>query len=268
MLLALSTPSSNKSALPHVSRTLPQAEFIHSQIVGRAGQGQRIICPELTGRDEAGQPLQEGHRHAHILPLDLDGDQHLDHILIYAPMGLGSRAQTAIRNLKRTWTKGGVDLQVSLIGAGSLTQLRGLHESLLTGIEAVLGPTEGSRVWISSTPFVPPRHLKSGGKNTLVGQVTAELASRSHLPAVSGIDCLNTDDTKPLRHFVRVRRRGGNAPPVDTGFALKLEFPEPVRGPITLGYGAHFGLGLFRAVKNTADGVLQTSTERDGDGTL
>ncbi len=32
------------------------------------------------------------------------------------------------------------------------------------------------------------------------------------------------------------------------GYWLWLEFPEPVRGPIALGYGAHFGLGLFRPV--------------------
>lgn len=245
MLLALSTHSRNKSALPHVSRTLPQAELIHRAIVGRAGQGQRINCPELTGRDEAGQPLQDGHRHAHILPLDLDGDQHLDHILICAPMGFGAQAQAAIRGLKRTWTKGGVNLQVSFVGAGCLNQLRTLHESLSPGIEAILGPIEGSRVWSSQTPFVPPRHLKSGGKNTLFGQVAAELASRG-LTVASSIDRIDTNDTHPLRHFVRVRRHGGNAPPLDAGYALRLEFPEPVPGPFALGYGAHFGLGLFR----------------------
>jgi CRISPR-associated protein Csb2 len=245
MLLALSTPSRNKSALPHVSRTLPQAELIHRSIVGRAGGGQRIHCPELTGRDEAGQPLQDGHRHAHVLPLDLDGDQHLDHILIYARMGLGSRAQAAVRSLKRTWSKGGVNLQVSFVGAGCLTQLRVVQESLSKGIEAVLGPTEGSRVWISQTPFVPPRHLKSGGKNTLSGQVVAELESRG-LPVASSIKCIETENIRPLRHFVRVRRHGGNAPPLDVGFELRMEFPEPVSGPLTLGYGAHFGLGLFR----------------------
>lgn len=246
MLLALSTPSRNKSALPHVSRTLPQAELIHRAIVGRAGRGREINCPELTGKNEAGQPLQDGHRHAHILPLDLDGDQHLDHILIYAPMGLGSRAQSAIRGLKRTWTKGGVNLQVSFIGAGCVKQLRILHESLSQGIEAILGPIEGSRVWISQTPFVPPRHLKSSGKNTLFGQVAAELVSRG-LTVASCIDLVDMNDTRPLRHFVRVRRHGGNAPPLDAGYALRLEFPEPVPGPFSLGYGAHFGLGLFRA---------------------
>jgi len=26
---------------------------------------------------------------------------------------------------------------------------------------------------------------------------------------------------------------------------LELEFPEPLEGPLALGYGSHFGLGLF-----------------------
>ena len=29
------------------------------------------------------------------------------------------------------------------------------------------------------------------------------------------------------------------------GFAIRLEFDEPIYGPIALGYGSHFGLGLF-----------------------
>ncbi len=254
MLLALSTPSRKKSALPHVSRTLPQAEFIHRSIVGHAGQGQRINCPELTGRDEAGQPLQDGHQHAHILPLDLDGDQHLDHILIYAPMGLGSRAQAAVRGLKRTWTKGGVNLQVSFVGGGCLMQLRGLHESLSKSIEAVLGPSEGSRVWISQTPFVPPRFLKPAGQNTLFGQVAAELASRG-LPAATTIECIPTEaeEVRPLRHYIRVRKHGGNVPPQDAGCALRIVFSEAVQGPLTLGYGAHFGLGLLVAESETTN---------------
>ena len=87
MLLALTTRSGNQSALPTVERTLPQAELFHRAIVGRVGNGKKVHCPELTGKDEHGKYLRGRHGHAHILPLDLDGDGHLDHILIHAPMG-------------------------------------------------------------------------------------------------------------------------------------------------------------------------------------
>lgn len=31
----------------------------------------------------------------------------------------------------------------------------------------------------------------------------------------------------------------------DDGAAFTITFPEPRQGPFALGYGAHFGLGLF-----------------------
>ena len=76
MLLALTTPSGSKSALPAVARTLPQAELIHRALVSKVGFG-REPCPEIIGRDEAGETLK-GHGHCHLLPVDMDGDGLLD----------------------------------------------------------------------------------------------------------------------------------------------------------------------------------------------
>ncbi|MBI2190457.1 MAG: type I-U CRISPR-associated protein Cas5/Cas6 [Planctomycetes bacterium] len=249
MLLALTTPSGNRSALPPCSRTLPQAELFHRAIVGRVAKGQRVRCPELTGRDEQGQPLRECHRHAHILPMDLDADGHLDHLIVHAPMGLGEAAQRAIRTLRRTWTKGGVgDLQLALAGSGDLDALRSLPAPLDRRIVQLLGPPQGARVWVSATPFVPPRFIKRRGANTLLGQVNAELASRGFPPVDQLDEPPRNAETLPLRHFVRCRQRGGAPPPIDVGYALRLEFVQPIRGPLMLGYASHFGLGLFVAV--------------------
>ncbi len=246
MILSVTTPSGNSSALPSITRTLPQAELFHRAIVGRAGEGQRIVCPELTGRDEEGRPLQSHHAHAHTVPLDLDGDGRIDHIVIYAPMGLRGVAQQAIRRLRRTWTKGGVgDLQVAVIGAGGLEILRQLP---LERASALLGPMEGSCIWESVTPFVFPRFLKVRGKNTMLGQVNVELATRGLSQAVS-VEVL-PELSKSMRHFVRQRQRGGSSAPMDSGYGLRLVFTEPVRGPLMLGYAAHYGLGLFRSVQD------------------
>ncbi len=246
MLLALTTPSGNRSALPLCGRALPQAELLHRALVARAGRGSRIDCPELTGRDASGTPLT-GHRHAHLLPLDLDGDGHLDHIVVHAPMGLGPLAQRALRGLKRTWTKGGVgELQIALAGQGDVEDLRALPAPLDTGITSLLGSRLGSRTWTSFTPLVLPRHQKARGSNALDGQIQKELASRG-LPTAT-VEILPWDDeTRHLRHAVRVRRSPAKPPPTDAGFAVRLIFDEPVRGPIAIGYGSHFGLGLFGA---------------------
>jgi CRISPR-associated protein Csb2 len=254
MLLALTTSSGNNSALPPCRRTLPQAELFHRAIVGRVAKGRLVDCPELTGRDEQGKPLKHCHRHAHIFPLDLDGDGHLDHIVIYAPMGLEELAQRAIRTLRRTWTKGVVgELQVAVAGSGDLDILRLLPKPLDRRIEQLLGPSGGSRVWISLTPFVPPRHLKHRGANTLIGQINGELASRG-LPTAERVDELpSSAETIALRHFVRCRQWGGVPPPVDIGYAFRLQFAEPINGPMTLGYASHFGLGLFVSKDGSED---------------
>lgn len=244
ILLALTTPSGTASALPRRTRTLPQAELLHRALAARGGAREPGDCPELTGKDELGRPLT-GHRHAHILPVDLDGDGHLDHVLIHAPMGLRTAAQQAVRGLRRTWTKGGVgELQVAVAGLGDLADLRRLPSPLDTGIRALLGPPGGARSWTSATPFVLPRHVKRRGKNTLEGQVQAELVSRG-LPGGT-VEVLPWDEqNRDLRHAIRVRRHPARPPPVDAGFVLRLVLDRPVQGPITLGYGVHFGLGLF-----------------------
>lgn len=242
MLLSMATQSGNEHALPTVVRSLPQAEHLHKQLVGcLRGRHSRV----LTGCDDLRRPLREPHRHAHILPLDLNDDSHLEHILIWAPMGLDGEAQIVIRQLRRTFTRGGVG-PLRLAVAGSVTNIDELVElagNWGIGLRRHVGT---SREWISATPFVPPRYLKKRGANTLEGQVQAELASRG-LPAAQHIEALDphvSDVARRQRHTVRVRRFG-SPPPIDRGFTLKLEFSDPISGPLSLGYASHYGLGLF-----------------------
>lgn len=249
MLLSMASASGNDHALPSVIRTLPQAELLHRALIKTASRNGDVPGKVLTGCDELGKPLTEPHRHAHLLPLDLDDDGHLEHILIWAPMRLDASAQAAIRAVRTTFTKGGVGpLRLALVGSGSLAELRelaGVYGEKLCGL---IGPSAGATEWTSVTPFVPPRYLKKRGKNTLEGQVIAELATRGH-PEPVGISVLDArSDARQLRmrHFIRSRRQGPAAP-VDVGYSLTLRFAEPIKGPLCLGYGCHFGLGVFAA---------------------
>ncbi len=237
LLFAITTPSGSRSALPTLDRTVPQADLLHRALVSKSGR----TCPELSGRAVDGTPLR-GHNHAHILPLDLARDRHLDHILLFAPGKLSPEAMTAARSVKRTYMKGGAgELQVAIAGLGALSDLCKLEGKLGESLATLLGP---SRSWMSATPFVPPRFLKKRGPNSLEGQVHAELAVRS-LGAATVELVPWTSETLHLRHVIR--RRGSKAPQpfVDVGFILRLQFEEPVLGPICLGYGSHFGLGRF-----------------------
>ena len=258
MLLSLANASRNDHALPPVIRTLPQADLLHRALVGVAAKAARNgeAPPELSGRDQHRKPLRGPHAHAHVNPLDLDGDGHLDHVLIWAAMGLGGEAQAAIRAVRQTFTKGGIEpLRLALAGLGDLRDLIRLPGEHGRRLAAILAP---AMTWKSATPFVPPRHLKARGKNALDGQVRAELQSRGFpQPAeVSQLAPMRGDEARPepavgevkwsrFRHFVLARRARAPAPPAAQGFAIRLRFHEPVRGPIALGYGSHFGLGLF-----------------------
>jgi len=247
MLLSMATASGNNHALPSVIRTLPQAEMLHRALVRAASRHGDVPGKVLTGYDESGKPLTEPHRHAHLLPLDLDEDGHLDHILVWAPMGLDAAAQAAVRAVRATFTKGGVaPLRLALAALGNLAELRGLAGVYGEKLRSLVGSSAGAAEWMSVTPFVPPRYLKKRGRNTLEGQVIAELSARG-LPEPTDIRVLDPRrDQRQLRirHFIRSRRQGPAAP-VNVAFSLSLRFAEPIKGPLCLGYGCHFGLGLF-----------------------
>jgi CRISPR-associated protein Csb2 len=249
MLLSLATASGNDHALPSVNRVLPQAELLHRAFNAHASRiaGHSVV---LSGCDTSGKPLTEPHRHAHLLHLDLDCDGHLDHVLVWAPMGLNADAQAAVRAVRRTFTKGGTaPLRLALSASGSLDDLAA-HASPLGGELSTLvgGLGRSSHRWRSLTPFVPPRFLKKNGRNSLCGQLITELKTRG-LPApetVIVLDPHHDEQARRARHVVRMRRFGP-PPPVDCGFMIELSFADPIPGPLALGYGCHFGLGLFRS---------------------
>jgi CRISPR-associated protein Csb2 len=234
-LLALASDTRRGDVLPLFTRALPQAELLHMGLVSQIGE---VFCPELAGRDREGVRLL-GHRHATLVPLDLDVDGHLDHFLVHAPVGFGADAQRALRAIRRTYAKGEAKpLFVTLAGIGTLDDFLRLGRRPVD----VLGE---SRVWVSRTPFVPPRHVKPT-RHTLEDQVQAELAARA-LPPATRIDLIGHDASIALgfHRFIRARRDPKRQPPASRFFGLRIEFEHPARGPISLGYASHFGLGLF-----------------------
>jgi CRISPR-associated protein Csb2 len=232
-LLALASSAKTREVLPAMTRALVYTEFLHGGLIQRLDGAH---CPELSGRDQDGAHL-EGHRHAHLVPLDLDNDKRLDHVLLHAPMGFGADAQQALRTIRAVYGKTG-RYAVTLVGLGALGRFVRL------GGEPVAELAE-ARVWVSRTPFVPPRHLKVK-RHTLEDQIQAELASRG-LPRANRIDVLDHDAVveRGFHRFVRARKAPARAPAAPCFFGVRVELDRPARGPIALGYASHFGLGLF-----------------------
>lgn len=237
-LFSLSGP-----VLPMITSTLEVSERARQalqSIYGRLDDGCASVL--FSGRESNGLPLK-GHRHAHYLPLDLDGDCRIDHIAVITldEKGFGRMEQEALALLRVL--KGydrGYDLDVALLYLGGLRP----------GAVPLL---DGSNTWESSTPFLPVRHPKYKGEgrnkrlvDTPEDQVRLELERRGFSAPASITEV-------PYRRFgqhrVRwlefSRRRRRRALSTSGAFGFRMHFDEPVMGPILLGGYCHYGLGMF-----------------------
>lgn len=280
-LLSLWPDTERARALPPVAEALSLGEALHKAFVLAASKlDDRGSAPrELIGRD--GEGPSKGHRHARVLPIDLDRDGRLDHVLVTCAEGLSEAALAALVRVPRAYAKGLPAMLVTVVGMGRLQDLRQVTS------DGIGLPQLGSATtWRSVTPFVPPRHLKPRGKNDLAGQVASELASHGVQSALLGLEvevevastgsawveaerlqlgqrrrcpafALATPspsavpEVEPARPHPRwrthrlARRDEAKAPPQRLAFGLRLRFAGPVSGPLALGYGSHFGLGQF-----------------------
>jgi CRISPR-associated protein Csb2 len=232
------------TTLPLVTDTLRMAELVRQSAMSQYGRANgRTASPILSGKGPDGAPLA-GHQHAFYLPTDENGDGRIDHVTVWAPAGLGEREMDALMRVRSLNPGGGrPEIRLAFLAHGSAEDFR---DSVPIFWKA--------REWRSATPFVLNRHMKLRGaeeKRLVDGpadQVRRELDRRPPMGAfvedVAFAGALKTQGWRtvyPLE-FYQWRRggaRGGGA------FNFLLRFREPVAGPITLGYGCHFGLGLF-----------------------
>jgi CRISPR-associated protein Csb2 len=233
----------SSAVLPRLTRAVSVAERIHQSLVKFSDQ-----APVFTGKAH-GQPLQ-GHQHAFIF-CEANGPRDaITHVTVHAPMGFDDAPRHALEVLARSgvWGHGGHDLQLVLLGLGDAGTFADCP---------LFGP---AKVWRSLTPFVSTRHPKThrDGRPKLDAdgwwlgspmQDLRRLLTEAGRPLPTKLEPLDTIPVgsrrlRPLEfqtdRFHGEGRRGSQA-----GAAFKLTFAEHVTGPLALGYGAHFGLGLF-----------------------
>lgn len=192
--------------------------------------------PTFSGRS-GDQPRDDQHRHAHYLSLpDADGPR-IDRLIVWAPEGFGPGETQALASL-------------TYLTVHDSHPMQGLWESLPTAlaalgtesnldVNALIGP---ARAWRSITPFGLIRHPKQR-KGELIDsptdQVRRELARRG-FPQPQRIEL-----ERGSWHRFRSHKAGQSRLERTSVFGVRLQFEEPVSGPIALGALSHFGLGLF-----------------------
>ncbi|MFU8802210.1 MAG: type I-U CRISPR-associated protein Csb2 [Bradymonadaceae bacterium] len=239
---------------PRLTTTIHQTQKLHQSLVKYSDNH-----PLFTGRDEDGKTLQ-GHEHAFIFAEANDGrTDRITHMVVWAPGGLGDEVQRqALDRVQRLWGKDGHDLQLVLLGVGDPADFAGFN------VRAGQCPlVEEAATWRSLTPFVPtrhPKHRKNGEPKLdehgrVIGGAEHDLLrllSELGYPPVVSIEEIETAtiSERSVRWLEfdteRPRRQGRRGPRHGAGF--QITFAEPVRGPILIGYGAHFGMGLFTPV--------------------
>jgi CRISPR-associated protein Csb2 len=270
-LLALASDTRHGNRLPSFSDALLRLESLHDALVKRSDTGHGSSwC--FTGAPRDGRSARDaGHRHAELLPLALDAgggrdasgreERRIDHVLVHCKGGFDADALHALRTVTSSYTKNHTYF-VTLVGlAGDLHAGDEARRAELAELAKTVPVVAASARWVSSTPFVPPRHLKRRGRNDLAGQVRAELASRgfedlddvqievevlNDARQPTWVDAAGLPTPSPrYRTHRRERLDPQRQPPQRVGYHLRLTFREAVRGPLALGYASHFGLGLF-----------------------
>lgn len=248
--------------LPRATETVYLGEIVRRYlqgIVGRLFDGARSEV--FAGRTaDTSEPLRDGHRHAFFLPYDEDGDGRIDHLTVFARDGFGDPELAALDALRVFHGPGGTRLEVLLLGLGTVDVVAAM------GDQPLIGP---ARAWVSATPYVPTRHFKQRGakrdscqprelplvtvREDLERQGFPQPVTVRPLPRHAHASRVRHDGsvrgaTRSWLEFRRERVWGGGRRGSHPGTGLMLEFAEPVQGPLALGYGCHFGLGLFAAL--------------------
>ncbi|GMV59916.1 MAG: hypothetical protein AMXMBFR72_30090 [Betaproteobacteria bacterium] len=233
--------------LPRIEDAVRIGEGLRLAAMGAA---RRLLGSEAIPAELSGHELPQTNRHAHAFWLPEPNDRgEVERVLIHAPGGFGSDAIRVLTGLREIERDEGEPLRLMLEGIG--------QAALFGQASRLAGESD---VWRSVTPYLHPWHLKKPQLRSpealrvaLLEQLRREWKARGEaLPDLVGMNEVSSvhfagRELRPV-HFHRFRRKRGLVQPDTLGRMFELRFARPIRGPLALGFGCHFGLGLFEPV--------------------
>jgi CRISPR-associated protein Csb2 len=219
---------------PPITSTLPFAEAVRAAVMQVARKQGTENLPDAFHHSTS-----DAHTHAYWLPEDENDDSLIDHVLVYADSGIAAEVVAALASVK-TVAIGHQSLKLKPQWMGRECPSR------------LVGP---SLRWSGVTPYVTPLwRLTKTGKERADFTPDAQIAGEFKilgLPAaqLSWSPARWSDAGVLSAAQFDGQRQNGRGPNRDAVAAiLEVEFAEPVQGPLAFGYGAHFGLGLLKAM--------------------
>jgi CRISPR-associated protein Csb2 len=226
--------------------TLKVAEALRAAAMSRAQEVLGSVPPLLSGHEPDRSPLAKTHAAFLPLPFVSPTQPHADGHLL----GVALPADTPIEERRRVGpVLVAIDhLAVRGVGRLGLDRVRpGDQAPLALRPETWTAP---SRVWSSVTPVVLDRFPEPDGRD--VGAIAAGAFRRAGLPAPEQVAASRFSPlhgVPPSNRFPTHRPGHGPRRPFTH---LTVRFPGPVAGPVLVGAGRYFGLGLFRPLPDCA----------------
>lgn len=176
----------------------------------------------FSGHEDDGAPARSG-THEHVFLAATGEDGVLTRLFVFSPRIADRRTRLSRADQSRFAE---VARKLEFVRAGEI----GVVELVRTHLDDDQSPMRASTEWRSETPYIPTRHIKSKDEPVawLKDDILRECTRRGIPPPEVEILSFEADCKS---------RPNAN---------LKLIFKSPIKGPVLLGQGAHFGSGLFR----------------------
>lgn len=246
------------NVLPLVTKSLPFAELVRRTLISSrvSNEHSEVICGKLKD----GTPL-ENHQHAHYIATseNVDNAGRIDHLTIYAARGFNPDDVAAFGNMPPVrWRESRTNVRLILTGLGEAEDFAAEDKKIALFQKAT--------TFRSVTPFSLPYFPTRGGgsktvrpKDSPEGQLRRELrkrdlpepvrmtATRGFFETLAPIE--NVGEKTPRFRWLEFAHRRFNCTAGNGLAGFEIEFAEEdldkINVPLTLGFGCHFGLGLF-----------------------
>lgn len=272
----------SSKVLPQITAALSVGERWHRALMSCSKEDQDHVAEVFAGRDAQGEPLQRDHAHAWYLP-ECNERGEITNVVVYSPSGFSLEAKRALQRMEKVWGSGGFDIYTDLVLLGEMDRIADARDGGVNVVGtatvwqsltpfvlprfpkrkridgsafSVDGPEDQALRLLRLLPMVAgplgldgaERFVSEDGDWLGMRDAGGNVRVRVRCVEAGWLDRAIAEDGSqrfPWQRFQRTRSQGQGARSLGTGYWLEVQFGQPVRGPIALGYGAHFGLGVL-----------------------
>ena len=238
-----------------LSKTEDITRAVRGALLSHAGEN---IPDTLSGHGEGGRPLERPH--IAYVPLADIGSQYASGsvlgVAILLPRSIGGEERRAVLRAIGRWEEKGLHLTLGRAGALALERV------IDNDLRKTLDPewwSRPARRWGSVTPIAldknpgnlysnDPREASAAARNA--EEIVMRACQRVGLPEPRWVEIIRRslfDAAPPARNYMPFPKKSSNG----SGFSrvcvhIEMCFEAPVAGPVLIGAGRYFGVGLCR----------------------